>query len=174
MRDRMTSRILVGYATKYGSTSGVAEAIAEELVAAGLEARAVPLAELTTLEGADGVVLGAPIYVGRPLGLASFVNTRADALARLPVAAFATALAPVSPKAGELDAIRQALVDTLSPLAPVSTAVFAGALDPAQMGLLDRAAVRLLGAPTGDHRDWTAIRAWARALVPLLGAGTYR
>ena len=166
----MAARILVAYATKYGSTAGVADAVARELAGAGLEARAAELQEVASLEGYDGVVLGAPIYVGRPLGLAPFAARHAAALAQVPVAAFATGIVPIAPKPGQLEQIREALADALAPLVPVAATVFAGALEPSRMGFADRAAVRLLRAPTGDHRDWAAIAAWARELVPLLGA----
>ncbi len=165
----MAARILVAYTTKYGSTAGVADAVARELGGAGLEAQAVEQKGVATLEGYDGVVLGAPIYMGKPLDLAAFVARHAGALARMPVAAFATGLTPIAPKTGQLEQVRDALAGAVAPLAPVATAVFAGALEPSGMGLTDRAVVRLIGAPTGDRRDWPAIAAWARGLVPLLG-----
>ncbi|HOT93669.1 MAG TPA: flavodoxin domain-containing protein [Methanoregulaceae archaeon] len=166
----MAARILVAYATKYGSTAGIAGAIAKELAGAGLDATAVDLMSVGSLEGYDGVVLGAPVYMGRPLDLAPFVARHADALSRVPVAAFAVGLAPVSPKAGQLEQVRTALSGAVAPLVPVATAIFPGALDPSRMGLADRAVVRLIGAPTGDHRDWEAVAAWARELVSRLSA----
>ncbi len=166
----MAARILVAYTTKYGSTAGVADAIARELAAAGLEARAVEQKEVTSIEGYDGVVLGAPIYMGKPLDLAPFVARHAAALSRMPVGAFAVGLTPVNPKAGQLEQVRAALSSALAPLEPVAATVFAGALDTSKMGLADRTVVRLIGSPTGDHRDWEAIASWARELVPLLGA----
>ncbi|KAF5067392.1 Flavodoxin domain protein [anaerobic digester metagenome] len=166
----MTARILVAFATKYGSTAGVAEAVVKALVGAGLEAVAVEQKAVGSVEGYDGVVLGAPIYMGKPLDLAPFVAHHAGPLAKMPVAAFAVGLTPVTPKAGQVEQVRTALLNALSPLEPVATAVFPGALEPSKMGLADRTVVRLMGAPTGDHRDWDAVMAWTRDLAPLLGA----
>lgn len=43
--------------------------------------------------------------------------------------------------------------------------VFAGKLDYAALGRLERMMVRALRAPEGDFRDWDAIRAWARSIA---------
>ncbi len=163
------ARILVAYATKHGSTVGVAEAVARELNEAGLEAGVAVLSTVDSLEGYDGVVLGAPLYMGAPLDLAAFVARHQAALARVPVAAFAVGLTPAAPepKPEQVEQARKALIDALSPVRPVAATLFAGALDPAKMGLAERAMTRLLKAPRGDFRDWNAIAAWVRTLVPV-------
>ena len=169
--------ILVAYATKHGSTAGVAEAVARELTAAGLEAEAAAFPAVDSLEGYDGVVLGAPLYMGVPLDLAPFVARHRDMLSRIPVVAFAVGLTPAAPepKPEQVEQARKALIDALSPARPVAATLFAGALDPAKMGFAERAVTRLLKAPAGDFRDWDAIGVWARTVAPLLGgdAGTH-
>ena len=169
--------ILVAYATKHGSTAGVAEAVARELTAAGLEAEAAAFPAVDSLEGYDGVVIGAPLYMGAPLDLAPFVARHRDTLSRIPVVAFAVGLTPAAPepKPEQVEQARKALIDALSPVRPVAATLIAGALDPAKMGFTERAVTRLLKAPAGDFRDWDAIGAWARTLAPLLGrdAGTH-
>lgn len=173
----MAGRILVAYATKHGSTAGVAEAVARELEEAGFEAEAAPLPAVDSLEGYDGVVLGAPLYMGTPLDLAAFVARHRAALVRVPVAAFAAGLTPAAPepKPEQVEQARRALIDALSPIRPVAATLFAGAIDWAKMSLAERAVTRLLRAPSGDFRDWNAIGVWARTLVPLFrgGAGTH-
>lgn len=163
-------RILVAYATRHGSTAGVAEAVARELTVAGFEARAVAFPAVDSLEGYDGAVLGAPLYVGAPLDLSPFVTRYRITLARMPVAAFAVGLTPAAPdpKPEQVERARKALIDALSPIRPVAAALFAGAIDPAKMGFVERAATWVLRAPRGDFRDWDAIGAWARSLFPLL------
>jgi menaquinone-dependent protoporphyrinogen oxidase len=166
----MAGRILVAYATKHGSTAGIAEAVARELAVAGLEAVPARFTAVNTLEGYDGVVLGAPLYMGSPLDLGNFVAMHGEALGRLPVAAFAAGLTPAAPepKPEQVERARRALIDALSPIRPVAATLFAGALDPALMGFAERALTRLLRAPTGDFRDWDAIAEWAQWLVPLV------
>ncbi|HEY7598798.1 MAG TPA: hypothetical protein VH741_02635, partial [Candidatus Limnocylindrales bacterium] len=46
--------------------------------------------------------------------------------------------------------------------------VFAGDLERDQLGLGERAVVRLVGAPYGDFRDWGAIRAWGEEIAAAL------
>jgi menaquinone-dependent protoporphyrinogen oxidase len=167
-------RILVAYATKHGSTAGVAEAVVRELAAAGLEADLATLPAADSFEGYDGVVLGAPLYMGKPLDLAPFVARHRDALFRMPVAAFAVGLTPAAPepKPEQVEQTRKALIDALSPIRPVAATLFAGALEPTRMGLAERAVTRLLKAPAGDFRDWDAIAAWTRGLAPLFASSS--
>jgi menaquinone-dependent protoporphyrinogen oxidase len=40
-----------------------------------------------------------------------------------------------------------------------------GKLDPADLGFGQRVAVRWLGIPFGDFRDWDEIRAWSRDIA---------
>ncbi len=169
----MAGRILVAYATKHGSTAGVAEAVARELNEAGLEVRVAAFPAVDSLEGYDGVVLGAPLYMGKPLDLAAFVARHRDALARMPVAAFAAGLTPAAPepKPEQVEQARKALIDGLSPVRPVAATLFAGALDPAKMGLAERTMTRLLKAPSGDFRDWDAIARGPGRSSPCSGRG---
>ena len=49
--------ILVAYATKHGSTGGIAERIAERLRAAGLDAEALPVKSVRDVASYDAVIL---------------------------------------------------------------------------------------------------------------------
>ncbi len=165
----MAVRILVAYATRHGSTAGVADAVAGELTATGLEAEPVRFSAVASLDDYGGVVLGAPIYAGRLLDLVPFVAQHRETLTRGPVAAFAVGLTPAAPepKPEQIERARGTLIDALQPVRPIAATLFAGTLDPAAMGLAERIVIRLLRAPSGDFRDWNAIRSWARTLVPL-------
>jgi menaquinone-dependent protoporphyrinogen oxidase len=63
MKDQ--GKVLVAYASKYGATAGIAEAIAATLRQEGLEADARPAQEVRDLGGYRAVVLGSPVYMGR-------------------------------------------------------------------------------------------------------------
>ncbi len=58
----MSARVLVAYATKYGSTAGIAEAMAQVLRDGGHRAQAVPVREVTSLDEWDAVILGSAVY----------------------------------------------------------------------------------------------------------------
>ena len=61
----MSSMVLVGYATRYGSTQQVAEAVAATLRECGLAVDIQPMREVHTLAEYRAVVLGAPLFMFR-------------------------------------------------------------------------------------------------------------
>ena len=48
--------------------------------------------------------------------------------------------------------------------------VFAGKLDKAELGRLERTMVRAVRAPEGDYRDWDEIAEWAARIADGLSA----
>ena len=176
----MSDSILVTYASRYGSTQEVAEAVAETLRERGLEVDLQPMRKVRTLEGYYAVVLGAPIYIGSLHKDAQrFLAQHREALTKRPpegirVAIFA--LGPTHDDETEMQGSRAQLDKELakSPwLTPVDLEMFGGKYDPAKLNLPDRLlaslpASPLHGIPASDVRDWTAIRAWANNLVAQL------
>lgn len=168
----MPARILVAYASKKGSTAGIAKAVGRELQSAGHVAIVADMKSVLSLEGYDGVVLGAPVYTGNVMAdLTEFITRNREALAHLPVAAFTAGIAPVYPKTGEITTFTDQLVTALHPKAPVSITMFAGALDRQRLSIIERSLTALLKVPAGDFRDWDAIAAWSRELPGKMGLG---
>lgn len=166
----MPARILVAYASKKGSTTGIAKAIAKELQAMGLVAIVAEMKDVSSLEGYDALVLGAPVYTGSVMNdLSTFVSRHRDALARLPVAAFTAGIAPVFPKTGEVKTFTDQIITGLRPITPVAVTMFSGTLDPKLLSFVERGLTSLLKVPTGDFRDWDAIAAWTRELPGKMG-----
>jgi menaquinone-dependent protoporphyrinogen oxidase len=60
----MTARILVAYASRKGSTAGIAQAVGKELVSAGHTVDVAEMKTVTTVEGYNAVIIGAPLYMG--------------------------------------------------------------------------------------------------------------
>ena len=86
----MSDKVLVVYATRYGSTQEVAERVAETLRENGLQVDVKPARQVRALEGYRAVVLGAPLYIGRWLKDAHrFLARHQEGLAQRPVAVFA-------------------------------------------------------------------------------------
>lgn len=163
------ARILVGYATKHGSTAEIAEAIGKELTAAGLSVEVKELKNVQSPAGYDAVVIGGPIYAGRVVGdVRKFIAGHREKLEVLPVATFVVGLSPASGDEKAIAGAKKALADAISPLRPVATALFAGSLDPEKLGFIERKMIGMVKSPTGDFRDWEAIAAWAKGLPPLL------
>lgn len=61
----MTGRVLVGYASKYGSTAEIAEAIGKTLRAAGLDVDVQRAGDVHSLDPYRAVVLGSAVYTAR-------------------------------------------------------------------------------------------------------------
>jgi menaquinone-dependent protoporphyrinogen oxidase len=161
----MTARILVAYASRKGSTAGIAQAVGKELVSAGHTVDVAEMKTVTTVGGYDAVVIGAPVYMGKvEKDVSGFVAKHRDRLSRMPVAAFAVGIAPVAPQVEPIDAVLKDLNKSLSPVQPAAATVFAGRLDPDKMSFIERKMTGLMKVKTGDFRDWQAIAAWAKGL----------
>ncbi len=124
-------QILVVYATRKGSTEEIALAIGKELEAGGHQVMVSHLKDVSSLEGYDAAVMGAPVYTGHIDGeLRKFVGRNKNGLKTIPVAAFAVGLAPVNPKIGSSAALGEQLKGIVEPANLVAVKVFAGKLDP--------------------------------------------
>jgi menaquinone-dependent protoporphyrinogen oxidase len=159
-------RILVTYATYYGSTREIADAIGEELAAKGFDVDVLNANPGIDLRKYDAVIAGAPAYGEKWLPSAAlFVVGNAEDMARLPVALFTAGMMGVkSPKSAlrEHNRIIAGLQELTPGLAPVSTALFHGSFSRARLPLCLRIMDVLAGTPQGDRRDWGAIRGWAQ------------
>lgn len=163
--------VLVTYASRHHATAQVAEAIAEVLhqeshedLEVTVEVRAVD--DVDEIEHFDAVVLGSAVYMGRWLKPARrFARDNSEALAKVPLWLFSTG--PVGdPLAPDQEASDVALLaDSLN---AEGTRTFAGRLRTAELGLGERAAVRLVHAAEGDFRDWDEIRGWAADIALVL------
>jgi menaquinone-dependent protoporphyrinogen oxidase len=157
-------KLLVAAASKHGSTLEIAEAIAEELRAAGADVDLREAGGVSSIEDYDGVVLGSAIYMGNPMKEArQFADRHHEALLRLPVWLFTSGpIGDEDPKPEGDPAGLPPLVEAAGALEHMS---FTGKLDRKQLSLLERAAVKAVKAPYGDFRDWDGIRAWARSIA---------
>jgi menaquinone-dependent protoporphyrinogen oxidase len=164
----MSASILVAYATRYGSTQEVAEAVASTLRECGLGVDLEPMRQVRTLEGYRAVVLGAPLYMFHwHKDALRFLSRHRQALTERPVAIFA--LGPFHQDEKELQAARAQLDKELANfpwLTPVALEMFVGKFDPAKLRFPESLFIRQI--PASDARDWTAIRAWASSLAPKL------
>lgn len=167
--------VLVAYATQYGSTREVAEAVAATLRDRGLEADARPVGEVHSLEGHEGIVLGAPFYMGHwPKDAGRFLSRHHEALTQRSVAIFS--LGPLGAGEQEIVESRGQFDKELEKypwLTPVALEMFTGKYDPSKLSFAHRLIAALpvsplRGMPACDLRDWMAIRAWASDLAQKL------
>jgi menaquinone-dependent protoporphyrinogen oxidase len=125
--------VLVVYASKHGATQGIAEAIADELRARGLSAKAVAAGAETDLDAMDAVVLGSAIYAGHWRDEAvDFARSHKDVLAALPVWLFSSG--PLGDDVEDEEKQPKQLEELVRDLQPNEHKVFFGALDPSKLG----------------------------------------
>lgn len=170
----METRALVAYASKYGSTQQVAEAVAAALREGGLAVDVQPMRKVQSLAGYAVVVLGAPFYLGAwHKDAQEFLARHREALTEAAVRVAIFALGPLGADEQEWQAARAALDAELAKyswLAPEAAEVFGGKFDPGKLRFPDTMIVALPasplhGLPACDLRDWAAIRAWAARLA---------
>jgi menaquinone-dependent protoporphyrinogen oxidase len=174
-------KVLVAWASRHGSTRGIAERIAERLAANGLDAEARQVTEVRDTAPYDAVVVGAAAYMYRWLGDATaFVRRNRSDLARKPAWLFSSG--PIGTDlvdAKGRDVLEASVPKELPELATLvgarGTRIFFGAWDPTAppVGMAERL-MRLVPAssalPAGDFRDWPAIEAWADEIAEALVA----
>ena len=165
----MSTSILVGYASRSGSTQEVAEAIAATLRERGLAAVCQPLREVRSLDGYTAVVIGAPLYMFRwHKDAKHFLSRYRQALMAQPVAVFA--LGPLHDDPQEWQDSRGHLDKELQKfpwLAPVAVGVFGGKFDPTKLRFPYNLIPALKRMPASDIRNWEAIRNWAHAVATM-------
>lgn len=163
----MTKKILVGYASRYGSTQEVAEGIAATLREHGLAVDLKLAQDVRSMEGYHAVVLGAPLFMFHwHKDALKFLSRHHKALMELPVAVFV--LGPVHDPHDEQewksssDQIKKEL-EKFPWLTPAALEMFGGKYDPSKLRF---PLSTFAGAePASDIRDWDAVRAWARELA---------
>ncbi len=171
----MPNKILVTYASRAGSTAGVAEAIGKILADGGLLVDVLPMQEVKDLAPYQAVVAGSAIQNKQWLPEAiQFIQAHRSELARKPFAAFLVCMT-LAMHNGET--YRPFVANFLAPVRslvrPLSEGLFAGALDirkvPSFSNRLKFRLSVLFGVwSEGDHRDWEVIRQWAQSLLPHL------
>ncbi|TDB39641.1 MAG: flavodoxin [Actinobacteria bacterium] len=163
----MTQRVLVGYATRTGSTTGVAEAIGRTLGERGFAVDVKPLRECPSLEGYDACVLGSAINGARWLPEATaWLASQAEPLREMPFSAFC--VHSMNGGDGEKETRKRlAYLDSVRGVVqPAAEGFFLGKGPAADdTSLVARWAFKAFGGTAeGDSRDWEKIRAWAERL----------
>lgn len=167
--------ILVAYATKYGSTRGIAERIAATLKAEGLETDIRPAAEARDITPYDAFVIGSAAYMGSWLKEAvELVRRNRQLLATKPVWLFSSGpvgTATKDPKGRDVLVASEPkeFAEFTRLIKPKGTQVFFGVLDRTKL----RGAHRLFAlVPAsekilieGDFRNWNQIESWAESIA---------
>ena len=165
----MAKRVLVTYASKYGSTGGVADAIGKELCSKGTAVDVALIKNVRNVSSYQGVAIGSAIYMGKWMSEAvDFVKKNEDSLRQVPVAYFLVCMTlaqPTEKKQAEVLSYMDPVLKAVPEIRPVGIGTFAGALDYNNLSWINKKILKSKGTPEGDFRDWNAIRTWAREPV---------
>jgi menaquinone-dependent protoporphyrinogen oxidase len=162
--------VLVGYASAYGSTKGIAKEIGDRLTQAGLQVEVRPIDEIEEVDTYDAVVLGSAIHNRAWLPQAAvFVPTHSADLASRPVWLFsvssvgdtssffgprvARCMRRMRKEPKEIAGFRRAI-------RPRGHRNFAGAIERAHWNLAGNLFLKALRGSYGDHRDWGDVDTW--------------
>ena len=173
-------KFLVAYASRCGSTGGVAEAIGQSLCHNGAIVDIRLINGVTDLTSYEAVVVGSAIRSDRWLPEATaFVEKNRQLLSGIPVAYFLTCLTMSNPSTRTQGKARSYLnpeITAIPEVTPVDIGLFAGVLDygklPFHIRMVMKLKMSFKGVSEGDYRDWEAIRHWAEGLHPKFLAKT--
>jgi menaquinone-dependent protoporphyrinogen oxidase len=172
-------KVLVAYASKYGSTKGIADFIAENIRKQGLDSDVQEVGEVRNAADYDTFVIGSAVYMFHWMkGAKQFVSRNRAVLASRPVWLFSSGpvgTQTVNSKGRNVrDASGPKEIDELRDLVKLRDHhVFFGALDGSRltgaialgykMARLSKSAREEM--PEGDFRDWNEIEQWTSGIV---------
>jgi menaquinone-dependent protoporphyrinogen oxidase len=164
----MAAKVLVAYASKYGSTQEIAEKIGEALKQAGLQADVKPVKSVNNLSEYKEVIIGSAMYIGSWRKEAvNFLKKNEKTLAGQKVWVFSTGPSGKGDPAQLLKGviIPSGVKTILDRIKPRDVAVFHGSLNPEKMKGLEKWMVKRVGGETGDFRDWEMIKRWGEKVA---------
>jgi menaquinone-dependent protoporphyrinogen oxidase len=167
----MSKKVLVAYASKYGSTEQIAERIGLRLKKAGLDVDIRPVKAVIDPSAYSALLLGSGVYAGFCLKpAADFLKKQESALSKMPVWLFSGGPTGEGDPSEMMDGYT--LPDNLKEVAeriiPKGVAFFHGAIDMDKLKFAEKLIIRALKAPLGDFRDWDMIHAWADRVASAL------
>ncbi len=167
-------KILIGYASGYGSTKSYAEVVGEELRGAGHEVDVVDAREAKELEGYDHVIVGGSLRAGNWLGHARKLAKRALNAGKANSVFICCMTATSDEGRRQLD--EQTLPKLRSKLPELTwdeAGLFPGMRNMDQYGFPIRGIMKKMAEKAGDenpeepkdYRDFEMARRWARELA---------
>lgn len=174
----MSKIILVTYATRCGSTAGIAAEIAKTLADLGFPTDLVAMQDVASVAPYPIVIAGSPIQGGQWLPEAfRFLRTHEADLRRKRFATFFSCMMLTldQNKARHTTLMQSFMAPVRAIVQPVTEGCFAGAFTMDKItNSMDRLGMKIHQSvspmPEGDFRDWDAIHNWAESLPTRLAS----
>ena len=173
-------KVLVAYASKHGSTKGIADFIGEKIRERGLQVDVLEVEQVKNVGDYDAFVIGSAVYMFHWMKeVAKFVSRNKSILSTRPVWLFSSGPTGTNQKDAkgrdlldpnvsgpkELEELREKLRFR-------DHRIFFGTFDPKDLDFFSRqffksASIRE-ATPIGDFRDWKEIEAWSNQIASSL------
>lgn len=168
----MDKKILVAYATYYGTTGEVAKAIGKTFSEHGYATDVLPAAEVKDVAPYSAVVVGSAVQGGKIHNdVLHFLEDHEADLSQIPVAYFVCCMTmhDDNPDTRYMaEGYLAEVFNKVSKVRPISIGYFGGVLELKRLNWLARIVVKALRAPEGDYRNWDAIIHWSEEIADAL------
>lgn len=162
--------VLVTAASRHGSTTEIAEALASALEDRGLEVAVLPPEQVGDLSTYDAVVLGSGVYLGHWLPPALALAHRITRSSHPPVWLFSSGPVgdPAKSMVKKMGVDPAELASLMDSTGAVEHRLLPGKLDRHHVHGVQRLALAMFRSLQGDFRDWPATREWAGTIADRL------
>jgi menaquinone-dependent protoporphyrinogen oxidase len=165
-------KILVGYATKHGSTAEVAEFIGQVFREHDIDTTVSKVEDIQSVKDYDAFVLGSPVYASLWLTeMSQFLERFEGELSKKPVYYWMNCIRVLEPDGLEHALTEYVYKPTIDKIGVRNIGVFGGKLNLQEIDWNERWTLvaryegdALPGSRIDDYRDWNAIREWAKQI----------
>ena len=166
----MENRILIVYASKYGSTAEIAEYIGQVLRNMGIEVDVSSVNAVNDISQYENIIIGSATRMDKLLSEAvKFATKNESKLRRMKTAYFIVGVTMKQNTPENREKVKGFLEPLCRICEPISIGLFAGKLDYNKVGFAwkmmakaDKSGIM----EEGDFRNWDSIRKWANEIVP--------
>lgn len=161
----VNKNILIAYASRCGSTTEVAQAIAQDFTNRGFKADVRSAESVTSVSAYGAVVVASAVRFGRWLPPAvAFARGHQSELKSIPLAFLTVHLMNTGTDEKSRAARESYTNEARALVQPCVEVFFAGKMDTSKLSFSERMLGKVMGAKNTDQRNWPAIHAWARGV----------
>ncbi len=167
MDAKKSSKVLIAYASKHGSTKEIAERIYQVLLRKGVAVELRNIEEPISVANYRAFIIGSAVYAGNWRSSAKkFIDSNKEFLVGKPVWLFSTGPVgdPLKPSIEKSVQIK----DISKEVKPYGHYIFGGKIQKEKLSLTEKTMLKAVGAQDGDYRDWAEVQDWAERIAKAL------